>query len=151
VRDSEYNMSVRDFEHVSFDLLSPFYSVAPGTCWTKAIFAVVVNFSCFSTVGTGINVYTQSCCPAYSYIPYCFILFRFNEVFRVLAIDVPPSVKKGSKAKLFFTKPVMFFLCMNSTFTHAAIVFKRTSSTTHGIGPAANAKLHRKTELSGKK
>jgi hypothetical protein len=35
-----------------------------------------------------------------------------------------------SKAILFFTKPVMLLLSMNSTFTHAATVFARSLSTT---------------------
>jgi len=47
-------------------------------------------------------------------------------VFWILAVNVPPLVKEISKAKLFLTKPVMLFLsCMNSTFTHAAIVFEQ--------------------------
>ena len=151
MRDSKYNMSVRYFKHVSFDLLSPSDSIAPGAGRTEPVFTVMVNFRSFSTVGTGINVYTQSCCPAYSYIPYCFILFGLDKVFRILTINVPPLVEESSEAELFLTKPVVFFLCMNSTFTHAARVFERTSSTTHGSGPVANTKLHEKSELAGKK
>ena len=144
-------MSVRDFEHVSFDLLSPFYSVAPGTCWTKAIFAVMVYFGSVPALGTGIDVYTQSCSAARAYCMYLFILFWVDKVFWVFAVLIPPEVKKGSKAIFFLTKPVMFLLCMNSTFTHAAKMFIRTSPTTHGSGLLADTKILIKSELVFKK
>jgi len=45
----------------------------------------------------------------------------------------------------------MFLLCMNSTFTHAAIVFVKTSSSTQGSGQKANTKIQVKSELVFKK
>ena len=111
----------------------------------------MVYFGCISALGAGIDVYTQSCSPARTYCLYSLILFWVNKVFGVFAVLIPPEVKKGSKAIFFLTKPVMFLLCMNSTFTHAARVFVRTSSTTQGSGPKANTKIRLKSELVFKK
>ena len=111
----------------------------------------MVYFGCISALGAGIDVYTQSCSPARTYCLYRLILFWVNKVFGVFAVLIPPEVKKGSKAIFFLTKPVMFLLCMNSTFTHAAKMFIRTSPTTHGSGPLANTKILIKSKLVFKK
>jgi hypothetical protein len=111
----------------------------------------MVYFGCISALGAGIDVYTQSCCAARTYCLYRLILFWVNKVFWVFAVLIPPEVKKGSKAIFFLTKPVMFLLCMNSTFTHAAKMFIRTSPTTHGSGPLANTKILIKSKLVFKK
>lgn len=72
-------------------------------------------------------------------------------MFWVFAILIPPEVKESGKAIFFLTKPVMLLRCMNSTFTHAARVFVRTSSTTQGNGPKANTKIRLKSKLVFKK
>lgn len=151
VRDRKDNVSVRDIQHVFFNLLSPSDCVAPGTGGTEPVFTVVVYFSYLSAIWASINIYSKSCGSARSDSLDCFILFRLDKMFWFKSVNVPPLVEKSSKAKLFLTKPVMFFLCMNSTFTHVARVFERTSSTTHGSGPVANTNLQVKSELAIKK
>jgi hypothetical protein len=111
----------------------------------------MVYFGSVSALWTGIDIYAKSCSAARTYCLYRFILFWVNKVFWVFAVLIPPEVKKGSKAIFFLTKPVMFLLCMNSTFTHAAKMFIRTSPTTHGSGPLANTKILIKSKLVFKK
>jgi hypothetical protein len=123
VRYCENNMSVRYIKHVPFDLLGPSDGVVPATSWTESVFTVVIYFGCLPTIGAGIDVYAKSCSPACTYILNSFVLFWLNEMFWVFAVLIPPGVKESSKAIFFFTKPVMLLRCMNSTFTHAAIVF----------------------------
>src|SRR5664280_646291 len=124
MRDGKYNMSMWHVKHVSFYFLGPSHCITPATGWTESIFTVVIYFSSVSTVGARVDINSKSSSPASSYISYCFVLLRMNKRFWILAVNVPPLVKKMSKTKLFFAKPVMFFIrCMNSTFTHAAIVF----------------------------
>lgn len=151
MRDSKDNMSVRYVKHVPFNFFGPSDCVAPATGRTEPVFAIMVYFSCISTVGTGINIYSKGSSPTCSYCLNCFVLFWLNKMIWVFAVLIPPEVKESGKAIFFFTKPVMLLRCMNSTFTHAAIVFTRTISTTQGSGPEENTKIRVKSELVIKK
>ena len=151
VRNRKDDMSVRYVKHVSFNFFGPSDGITPAACGAETVFAIMVYFGSVSALGTGIDIYAKSCSAARTYCLYCFILFWLNKVFWVFAVIIPPEVKKGSKAIFFFTKPVMFNFCMNSTFTHVARVFVRTASTTHGSDPKANTKIRLKSELVFKK
>jgi hypothetical protein len=125
MRDGKDNMTVRHVKHVSFYFLGPSDSIAPAASRTEAVFTIVIYFSSVATIWTGVNVYTQRSRPASPDCLNSFVLFGLNKHLRILAVNVPPHVKKVSKTKLLFAKPVMLFLsCMNSTFTHAATVFE---------------------------
>jgi hypothetical protein len=151
VRYGKDHVSVRYPEHISSNLFSPSYRVSPAAGWTKAVFTIVIYFGSIPAIWTGIDVYSKSCCPACPYILNSFVLFGLNKVFWMFAVLIPPEVKESGKAIFFFAKPVMLLRCMNSTFTHAAIVFVRTSSTTPGSGPKANTKIQVKSEPVFKK
>jgi hypothetical protein len=117
-------MTVRHVKHVSFYFFGPSHCITPTTGWTESVFTVMKYFSSVSTLRARVIVNSQCSSPASSYISNCFVLLGMNKRFWILAVNVPPLVKEISKAILFLTKPVMLFPgCMNSTFTHAAIVF----------------------------
>jgi hypothetical protein len=144
VRDGKDYMSVGHVKHVSFYFLGPSDSIAPAASRTEAVFTIVIYFSSIATLWTGVNVYTQSSRSARPDCLNSFVLLGLNKMFGILAVNVPPSVKEMSKTILFLAKPVMLFLsCMNSTFTHAAIVFEPIlANHTLDKNLNANANLH---------
>ena len=139
------HMSVRNVKHVSFNFFSPTNCVIPAASRTEPVFAAMINLGYVTAFGTGIDIDSQSSSAANPDCIDSFVLLRLNKFLRILFVDIPPLVKEVCKAILLFTIPVMFPFCMNSTFTHAAIVYVRLLLP-HTIGnrPEADTNLHRK-------
>jgi hypothetical protein len=150
VWDGKDNMSVRYIKHVPFNFFGPSDSVVPTAGRTEPVFAIVKYLGDFPARWTGVNIYPKSCSPACSYSLNCFVLFRLDKVLWLQAVIIPPAVKEMSKAIFLLAKPVMLLSCMNSTFTHAAIVFARSLSTTLlEQDPDLKANLHFCLQVEG--